>query len=130
MGRLASDPDDVSRSPWSYQAFIQKSKAEFSVAKHGYVISKCGWFSERSACYLASGRPVLVQDTGFTQWLAPEAGVVAFTSLEQAVAGIEDIQNRYAFHCQAARDVAATYFDASQVLGSLVERALNGGSVG
>ena len=63
------DPLAVTRDPWTYQRYIEKSKAEFSVAKHGYVVSRCGWFSERSACYLAAGRPVVVQDTGFSDRL-------------------------------------------------------------
>src|SRR5205085_6211210 len=64
-----ADIDAVSRDPWSYQDFIHASKAEFGIAKQGYVASRCGWFSERSANYLASGRPVLHQDTGFPECL-------------------------------------------------------------
>jgi hypothetical protein len=118
------DPLAVTRDPWTYQRYLAESKAEFSVAKDGYVASRSGWFSERSACYLAGGRPVLVQDTGFTDWLAAGAGVLAFRTPEEAAAGVEEIGRRYEFHCRAARDVAAEYFDARKVLAALVEAAL------
>src|SRR3954471_23965177 len=74
------DPFRVTRTPWTYQSYIRGSKAEFSVAKHGYVEANSGWFSERSAGYLASGRPVVTQDTGFSSWLEAEEGVLAFTT--------------------------------------------------
>jgi hypothetical protein len=119
------DPLTVTRDPWSYQRYLAGSKAEFSVAKHGYVASHSGWFSERSACYLASGRPVLIQDTGFTTWLPASAGVLAFRTPEEAAVGVEEIGRRYEFHCRAAQDLAAEFFDARKVLASLVERALN-----
>jgi len=73
-GWILRDPLEVTRDPWTYQEYLRGSKAEFGVAKHGYVIGRTGWFSERSACYLATGRPVLVQDTGFTDWLRAAAG--------------------------------------------------------
>ena len=118
------DPLAVTRDLWTYQRYLAGSKAEFSVAKHGYVASRSGWFSERSACYLASGRPVLVQDTGFTAWLPSGAGVLAFRTPEEAAAGVEEVGSRYEFHCRAARAVAEEYFDARKVLASLLERAL------
>lgn len=115
---------EPSRDPWTYQRYIADSKAEFSVAKHGYVAARTGWFSERSAGYLASGRPALVQDTGFSDWLVHDAGVVAFGTPEAAVAGIEEISGRYEHHCHAARAIAEEYFDSRRVLAELVERAL------
>ena len=118
-----ADPLQVSRDPWTYQSYIQKSKAEFSVAKQGYVSSRGGWFSERSAAYLASGRPVVVQQTGFSDWLKADRGVLAFNTLDEAVAAVEDISARYEFHCQAAREVAAEYFDARSVLARLLDSA-------
>jgi hypothetical protein len=124
QGWELQDPLAVTRDLWTYQRYLAGSKAEFSVAKHGYVASRCGWFSERSACYLASGRPVLVQDTGFTDWLPAGAGVLAFHTPEEAAAGVEEIGRRYEFHCRAAQDLATEYFDARKVLNSLVERAL------
>jgi hypothetical protein len=115
---------EPSQDPWSYQRYIESSRAEFSVAKHGYVEAHTGWFSERSAGYLASGRPVVVQDTGFSEWLAHDGGVVPFDTPEAAVAGIKDISARYDHHCAAAREIAEAYFDARTVLTDLVERAL------
>lgn len=116
------DPQVPTRDPWSYQRYIRQSKAEFGIAKHGYVVTGSGWFSERSANYLASGRPVLVQDTGFTRWLETGIGVVAFTTPDEALAGIEDISARYESHCRAARDIAVAYFDSRTSLGRLIER--------
>lgn len=118
------DGREPTRDPWTYQHYINRSKAEFSVAKHGYVVSHSGWFSERSACYLASGRPVLLQDTGFSEWLPTGIGVVCFRSPEEAVEGFVEINNRYEFHCDAAREIAAEYFDSGKVLCHLLECAL------
>lgn len=120
-GWAVRDPLQVTRDPWTYQRYIQQSKAEFSVAKHGYVISHSGWFSERSAAYLASGRPVLTQETGFSDWLQVGAGVIPFSTPEEALAGIEEINSRYEFHCRAARAIAEEYFDARKVLHRLIE---------
>ena len=111
-------------TPWRYQHYIQQSKAEFTVAKHGYVISRSGWFSERSAAYLATGRPVVTQETGFSDWLEIGAGVMAFNSPDEARAGIEEINSHYAFHCRAARSIAAEYFDTRKILPGLIERAM------
>lgn len=115
---------EPTRDPWTYQRYIAGSKAEFSVAKHGYVRARTGWFSERSAAYLASGRPALVQDTGFSEWLESGTGVIAFETLDEAVAGAAEISARYDEHCRAAREIAETHFDSRQVLSDLVERAL------
>ena len=106
--------------PWTYQNFIAQSKAEFSVAKHGYVVGQTGWFSERSAAYLASGRPVVGQDTGFTRWLHADGGVLAFTNLEEAVEQVETLNRSYERQCAAARDVAHEYFDSDKVLSDLL----------
>ena len=114
----------ITQDPWTYQKYIQQSKAEFSVAKHGYVISNSGWFSERGASYLASGRPVVNQETGFSEWLKAEAGVLSFTTPEEAIERIKEINNRYEFHCKAARTFAETYFDSDNVLKNLIEKAL------
>jgi hypothetical protein len=124
-GWVCRDPIEVTRDPWTYQRYIQESKAEFTVAKHGYVLSWGGWFSERSVNYLASGRPVLTQDTGFSEWLPTGSGVLAFRSPEEALDGIEEINSRYEFHCKAARAIAEEYFDARKVLPHLIERSMN-----
>jgi hypothetical protein len=117
------DSREPTRDPWTYQAYIQRSCAEWSVAKHGYVVSQSGWFSDRSLAYLASGRPALVQETGFSRWLESGSGVVPFATLDEALAGIEEITSRYELHCTAAREIAAEYFDASKVLERLLEDA-------
>jgi hypothetical protein len=127
-GWLLRDPLKPTRDPWTYQRYIRGSKAEFSVAKHGYVISHSGWFSERSAAYLASGRPVVVQDTGFSEWLDAGLGVIPFRTPDEALAGIEDVNSRYAVHCRAARELADEYFDARKVLPPLLERAIESAS--
>lgn len=122
-GWLLRDPLEVTRDPWSYQRYIRESKAEWSIAKHGYVASRSGWFSERSAVYLASGRPVLTQETGFSEWLPTGAGLLAFSTPEDALDGIEEINRRYEFHCRAAREAATEFFDARRVLSRFIERA-------
>ena len=118
------DPRKVTFDPWTYQQYLRASRAEFSVAKHGYVVTRCGWFSERSAAYMASGRPVLIQETGFSDWLETGSGVIPFSTPSEALDGIEDINSRYESHCQAARELAEEYFDARKVLTSLLETAL------
>jgi hypothetical protein len=112
------------RDPLAYQAFIRDSKAECSVAKHGYVKSNCGWFSDRSACYLASGKPVLMQETGFSQVLPTGEGLLSFRTLEEAMAGIEEINRDYGRHSRAARGMAERYFDSTKVLADLLATAL------
>lgn len=119
------NPLEVTQDPWTYQRYIQQSKAEFSVVKQAYVISRSGWFGDRSAAYLASGRPVLVQETGFSDWLPTGAGLLPFTSLDDVWSGLDAIQSRYEFHCQAARAIADEYFDSRKVLSRLVEGAMN-----
>jgi hypothetical protein len=123
-GWVLRDPLEVARSPWSYQAYIAASRGEFAIAKEGYVVSRSGWFSERSACYLASGRPVVVQDTGFPGQLAGGEGVLGFNDLEQACAALHDVDANYRRHCEAARAVAEDAFDARKVLEALLDDAL------
>jgi hypothetical protein len=127
QGWRVLDPFEPTRDPWTYQRYLSASKAEFSVAKEGYVVSRSGWFSERSAAYLASGRPALVQDTG-AEAIPAGAGHLTFSSPEQALVGIEEINARYAFHCQAAREIAEACFDSDLVLSSLIERAVAAGA--
>lgn len=122
-GWIVRDPYELSSDPWVYQRFIQACMAEFSVAKQGYVATASGWFSDRSAEYLASGRPVVTQETGFSRWLQTGSGVFAFASPQEARAGIERVSREYERHCRGARAVAEEYFDARRVLPSLLERA-------
>jgi hypothetical protein len=120
-GWIVTDPAVPSRDPATYEAFLARSKAEWSIAKHGYVTSRSGWFSERSAAYLATGRPVVVQDTGFSRRLPTGAGLIPFASPEAAAAGIAEVSARYAYHCRAAREIAEEYFDSRRILGELVD---------
>ena len=84
----------ISSSIETYQDYIRRSRGEWSVAKSAYVKTHSGWFSERSACYLATGRPVVVQDTGFTDWLKADAGVLPFTTPEEAAAQLGALRAR------------------------------------
>jgi hypothetical protein len=118
------DPAAVCPDLDSYRQYIESSKAEWSVAKNGYVVGQPGWFSCRSACYLATGRPVAVQDTGFSAVLPVGEGLLAFRTVEEAVAAIQEIEAHYARHAKAARELAEEYFDAAKVLTRLIEEAL------
>jgi hypothetical protein len=117
--------DAVSSDPWTYQEFIQQSRAELGITTAGYLTTRCGWFSERSIGYLASGRPVLQQDTGFPDWLPCGAGVFAFRSAEEAAQAIARIESDYDAHCRAARELAEEYFAAPRVLNPLIEAAMS-----
>jgi len=116
------DPTRVARTPAAYAAFIRASKAEFGLAKSGYVVSRSGWFSDRSACYLASGRPVVAQDTGFATFIGAGEGLLPFSTVEDAVVAIEDLRRNYRRHARAARALAEQHFDSDRVLESLLER--------
>ena len=118
------DPAQVAPSPAAYRRYIQDSRAEFMVAKGMYVESRSGWFSERSICYLASGRPVLAQDTGLGELYPVGEGLLTFTTLDEAAAGVEDISARYRCHAEAARALAEERFDSDKVLTRLVEKIL------
>jgi hypothetical protein len=109
-----------------YRRYISHSRAEFSVAHHRVVEFSVGWFSDRSALYLASGRPVLVQSTGIESYLPTGKGLLTFSTMDEALAGIEDINRDYLGHCRAARDIAETYFDADRVLTNILARVGNG----
>ena len=97
------DPLAASGTPDAYRSFIQGSKAEFGIAKSGYVDSRCGWFSDRSVCYLASGRPVIAQDTGFSRFFPTGRGLFAFETEDDVLAAIEELNRDYPGHCRAAR---------------------------
>ena len=115
------DPIEYVGSPQRYREFIQGSKAEFGIAKSGYVVSQCGWFSDRSACYLASARPVLAQETGFSRFLPTGEGLFAFATNEDVLRAIEEMNRDYAAHRRAARALAEQYFDSRRVLRRLLE---------
>ena len=116
------DPAEVAATPDDYRRFVQESWAELGVTKAGYVEARSGWFSDRSACYLASGRPVIAQDTGFGRRLPTGAGLLAFSTADDVVAAIEELDRDYEAHRVAARDLAAEHLDSDRVIGSLLER--------
>ena len=103
-----------------YPAYFQRSRAEFTVAKDQNVRLRSGWFSERDICYLACGKPVIAQDTGFSDILPTGEGLFAFTTTDEALAAIEAINGDYRRHCEAARSIAEEYFEARSVAGRLL----------
>lgn len=115
------NPAAVAGSPVTYREFVRGSKAEFGIAKSGYVVSRCGWFSDRSVCYLASGRPVIAQDTGFSKFFPTGEGLFEFHTVEGALAAIETMNRDYPRHRRAARALAEDYFDSDKVLPRLLE---------
>jgi hypothetical protein len=116
------DPAQVGGTPADYAAFVLGSKAELSVAKSGYVDSRSGWFSDRSACYLASGRPVVAQDTGPSLTLPTGEGLLRFGAVEQAAAAVAEVEADTVRHARAARELAEEHLDAAKVLPRLLER--------
>jgi hypothetical protein len=115
------DPKEVAYDPAAYLRFVQGSRAEFTVAKGIYVELQSGWLGDRTVCYLASGKPALVQDTGLGPHYPLGEGLVPFSTLDQAVAGAERILADYPAHARAARHLAETEFDARIVLPRLLE---------
>lgn len=116
------DPDDVAGTTGAYRRFVSASKGELGVAKSGYVLSRSGWFSDRSACYLACGRPVVAQDTGFGGWLPTGEGLLPFTTADDAAEAIKAVNADYERHRDAARTVAREHLDSDRVLARLLER--------
>jgi hypothetical protein len=116
------DPETTAGNWNSYQQFIQSSTCEFSVAKQTYVKANTGWFSCRSACYLASGRPVVIQDTGWSKFIPAGEGVLAFGELNEAVEAVRCVANNLPRHSLAAREIAVEYFNSDKVLNQLLEK--------
>jgi hypothetical protein len=114
------DPREVAGDPWAYQGYIQKSDVEFLVAKNMYVQARSGWLSDRSLCYLASGKPVLAQDTGFGRLYPTGEGLLKYGDVDGAVAGVEQVCSDYPRHAKAARALAEAYFDSDKVLSRLL----------
>ena len=105
-----------------YQNYLSSSRGEWSIAKNAYVASRSGWFSTRSAAYLALGKPVVVQDTGFRPYYPVGEGLFDFTDLDEAVSAIESIESNYRRHCEAARSIAESHFAAGSVLTRLLQQ--------
>lgn len=137
VGQTAGEPfpaEEAQRHGWrvldpgvcaddwrAYRTFIEGSLGEFSIAKQTYVAAKTGWFSCRSACYLAAGRPVVVQDTGWTKWLPSGEGLLAFTDVDSAAAALRAVHAEPQRHAAAARAIAEACFDAGRVLGRFID---------
>ena len=119
-GWRITDPAQASASADAFTNFVRGSGAEFSVAQGVYVHTHSGWFSDRTAGYLASGRPALVQDTGFTRTLPSAKGLVAFSTPAEAAHAAREITGDYATHCRAAREVAEEFFDSRTVLAKFI----------
>ena len=115
------EPAEVAATPDHYRRFVQGSKAEFGLAKSGYVVSRSGWFSDRSACYLASGRPVLAQDTGFPAYLPTGEGLLSFVDVDDVVAAVDLVNGDYERHRRAARAIAEEHLDSDLVLVRLLD---------
>ena len=119
-GWFLSDPTQL-RNRTDYRRFIQRSRAEFSVANNRYVLFKTGWVSDRTGRYLASGKPALVQSTGLEEHLPCGLGLLTFRDLDEAIGCIEAINSDYPRHCKAAREIAEQYFDSDKVLTDIIE---------
>src|SRR6185312_4812110 len=115
------DPHQVAGTPDGFRHYVTSSMAEFSVAQEMYVASESGWFSDRTTRYLAAGRPVLVQDTGFSRHIPVGEGLLAFSTIEEAAAGAQSLLADYPRHAAAARKVAEELFDSDRVLTDFLE---------
>ncbi len=118
-----SDPTNASVNHEVYREYLRNSKGEFTVAKDQYVRLHTGWFSDRSACYLAAGRPVITQQTGFTHHYGGHGGLFAFLTLDDVVEAVREINADYPKHSRLAYEIAAEHFEATKVLAGLLERA-------
>jgi len=116
-------PVTISGDLVRYRQYIQRSRGEFTVAKDQNIRLRSGWFSDRSACYLAGGRPVINQDTAFGCALPTGRGLFSFRTTEDILAAVDAIESDYAGHCRASREIAHEYFAAEKVVGSMMERA-------
>jgi hypothetical protein len=114
---VGGDPDD-------YRRYIQKSRGEFSCAKPSCMKFQNAWVSDRSLCYLASGKPVIVQNTGPSEFLPDAEGMFRFNTVDEALSAIDAMNSDYKRHCSSARDLAATYFDGEKVLASVLDLAI------
>ena len=119
-GWSLADPKTVAGDPWAYQEYVRGSRAEFMVAKSMYVQTNSGWFSDRSICYLASGRPVVAQDTGLRQLYPAGEGLLTFSTLEEAVEQVGKVARDYGRQARAARALAERCFDSDKVLSRLL----------
>jgi hypothetical protein len=123
-GWRVGNPIAATHSTEAYRQFISDSAGELGFAKHGYVAARSGWFSERTCCYLASGRPAVIQDTGWTDWLPSGEGVLPFATPNEAVAALEAVVAEPDRHGRAARKFVEEHFEAGPVCAALLEHGL------
>jgi hypothetical protein len=114
---------EISRDAELYKRYIQGSRGEFTVARDQYVRPNTGWFSDRTCCYLAAGRPVITQETGFSKFIPSGKGLFGFRTMDDVLRAVDEIEGNYVEHSRAAREIAAEYFAAEKVVGSLMARA-------
>ena len=119
-GWRLTDAHSITTSPWPYRDYVRASRGEFTVAKDQNVRLRSGWFSERSACYLAAGRPVITQDTGFGKVLPTGQGLFAFNTMDDILSAFDAVRSDYERHSRAAREIAHEYFRAETVLARLL----------
>jgi hypothetical protein len=117
------DPRRVAGDPDALRSYVQGSGAEFSAAQGMYVDTACGWFSDRTVRYLASGKPAVVQETGFSRLLPVGTGLIGFRTLDEAVDAVAEVDARYTEHAAAARRIAEEHFDSQRVLPRFCEQA-------
>ena len=123
LGWHLAEASERSATVEGYREYIYSSRGEFTVAKDIYVRPRSGWFSDRSVCYLAAGKPVVTQETGFSKFISTGEGLFAFSNMEEAVAALERINTDYVRHARAARHVATEFFAADKVLRTLLQDA-------
>lgn len=122
LGWQVTDSHDVSRTMHDYRGYIERSRGEFSVTKNLYAATHSGWFSCRTVCYLAAGKPAVVQETGFSEHVPTGEGLFAFENVEQAADAIATVEGDYRRHSDAAREIASTYFNSDDVLRDVLSR--------
>lgn len=121
-GWIVTDPAVAASDPWQYLDYVRGSKAELMVAKNMYVDTHSGWFSDRSACYLATGRPVVAQDTQLSSLMPTGEGLLIFDTLDDAVECVNEVESDYDRHARVAREVAVEHFGSDLVLSRLLGR--------
>jgi hypothetical protein len=121
-GWRLSDPSSVSATPEQYQGYVQRSLGEFGIAKEMYVRARTGWVSDRTACYLASGRPAIVQDTGLENTLETGTGLLTFSTPEEAISAAHTVHGDWNRHARAARALAVEHLDSNRVLSKLLDQ--------
>jgi hypothetical protein len=119
------DAHTVAATPWDYQRYIQNSFGEFSCTKPAYVSLETAWVSDRTLCYLASGKPAVVQHTGASRFLPDSDGLFRFRDMQEAAQSIEKVMMDYERQCKLARTLAEEYFDTRKVVATVLERALS-----